>query len=590
MVKKLKLFLLLVFLFTFHFSLFSFPVLADELDEINKKIEELKRAREMSVEATTPLVAQLENIEKILTEVVAKLNAVSIGIQRKKSELIDLEGKIAESEELLTFQKEVLKQRVRSLYIRNTLGTPFLIFLSKGSAADITREFAIRKAASLEDKKVITTVSAQLKTLMDDKKKAQELKISLEAEQIKLASSQKEYDEQASFFREEIAGARAYQSDLEKQIADLTARQQAILTARSGTFTTSVGEVPVSFIPCSGPPGSPVFCDPGGGNWFAVFSFGAWTHRKGMSQYGARGRAENGANYGDILQAYYGQRPNKVDTGGTISVAGFGDLDFEGYYLLGIAEMPSSWNKEALKAQAVAARSYAYRYKQEGKAICTTESCQVFLQSKADNSPAEWRQAVEETRGEVVEGVVTYYSSTAGGYLTTSGWDTTDGQGGEGFASRAWESKAGSPWFYSSWFTESYRASSSKCNRSHPWLNESEMADILNAWVVRRNGSGEEVKRVLPVTINSCPISSVGGGDPYSVEEMRQKAAQLGESFSSVSSASVSYSNDGFTASVSFQTDKGMITIPGSEFKEAFNLRAPGYIAIRSPLFNVEKK
>lgn len=564
---------------------------ADELDEINKKIQELKRAREMSVEATTPLVAQLENIEEILTEVVAKLNAVSIGIQRKKSELIDLEGKIAESEELLTFQKEVLKQRVRALYIRNTSGTPFLIFLSKGSAADITREFAIRKAASLEDKKVITTVSTQLKTLIDDKKKAQELKSSLEAEQIKLASSQKEYDEQAVFFRKEIAGARDYQSDLEKQIAELTARQEAILTARSGTFTTSVGEVPVSSIPCSGPPGSPVFCDPGGGNWFAVFSFGAWTHRKGMSQYGAKGRAENGANYGDILQAYYGQKPNKVDTGGTISVVGLGDRDFEGYYLLGIAEMPSDWNKEALKAQAIAARSYAYRYKQEGRTICTTESCQVFLQSKADGPPTEWKQAVEETKGEVVEGVVAYYSSTAGGYITTLGWDTTDGQGGTGFASRAWESKAGSPWFYSSWFTESYRASSSKCNRSHPWLNESEMADILNAWVVRRRGSDEDVRRVLPVTINSCPISSAGGGDPYSVEEMRQKASQLGESFTSVSSVSVSYSNDGFTASVTFQIDGNKtITIPGSEFKEAFNLRAPGYIAIRSPLFNVEKK
>lgn len=117
------------------------------------------------------------------------------------------------------------------------------------------------------------------------------------------------------------------------------------------------------------------------------------------------------------------------------------------------------------------------------------------------------------------------------------------------------------------------------------------MADILNAWVVRRRGSDEDVRRVLPVTINSCPISSAGGGDPYSVEEMRQKASQLGESFTSVSSVSVSYSNDGFTALVTFQIDGNKTkTIPGSEFKEAFNLRAPGYIAIRSPLFNVEKK
>ena len=54
---------------------------------------------------------------------------------------------------------------------------------------------------------------------------------------------------------------------------------------------------------------------------------------------------------------------------------------------------------EALKAQAIAARSYAYRYKTEGKQICTTEACQVFRKSKADNPPPEWRQAVIDTRG-----------------------------------------------------------------------------------------------------------------------------------------------------------------------------------------------
>lgn len=152
-----------------------------------------------------------------------------------------------------------------------------------------------------------------------------------------------------------------------------------------------------------------------------------------MSQYGALGRANSGANYKDILRAYYGREPVKKDTGGTINVVGLGSVDFEGYYLLGIAEMPSSWHPEALKAQAVAARTYAYRYKIEGKAICTTEACQVFRKSKADNPPVEWRRAVEETRGEVLEDVVAFYSSTSGGYLTTMGWDTTDGSGGSSF-------------------------------------------------------------------------------------------------------------------------------------------------------------
>src|SRR3990167_10831447 len=132
-----------------------------------------------------------------------------------------------------------------------------------------------------------------------------------------------------------------------------------------------------------------------------------------MSQYGARGRAQNGQNSGQILKTYYGKEPVGKDTGGTISVAGgIGSVGFEDYYLMGIAEMPSTWHPEALKAQAIAARTYAYRYKIEGKQICITESCQVFRKSKADNPPQAWRDAVNSTRGQVLEDVVTYYSST----------------------------------------------------------------------------------------------------------------------------------------------------------------------------------
>jgi peptidoglycan hydrolase-like amidase len=73
------------------------------------------------------------------------------------------------------------------------------------------------------------------------------------------------------------------------------------------------------------------------------------------------------------------------------------------------------------------------------------------------------------------------------------------------------------------------------------------------------------------------------------MSELREKADGLGGAFTSVSSVSVVYSGAGETASLTFQTNKGAVTISGSEFKKAFNLRAPGYIAIYSPLFNIEK-
>lgn len=577
--KLLNFFLVLLLVlgfFFFNFLTVTYAVCefdCSTLEECQRFIENCQEEINTRMPAHTKNKEDLENLEQ-------SVDSLKKLIQVAEKQINNLEKQIFDREVDLEYQKEVLAVRVRNYYIKSRQYSPLLLLLSSESAVELARDLAYRQMATDDDKEVIISISQDLKTLENDK-------TDLNNKKDWLASSKNELDKQVAALREEVEKFEGFVTEIETKIAQLSTKQKALLAARAGTFTTSVGEVPVSNIPCSGPPGSPVYCDPGGGTWFGGFSFGAWTHRKGMSQYGAKGRADAGQNFNDILQAYYGQAPVNKDTGGTISVSGYGDLDFENYYLLGIAEMPSSWHMEALKAQAIAARSYAYRYKIEGRSICATQSCQVFSQSKANNPPGEWRQAVESTRGLIIEGVTAFYSSTAGGYLTTSGWDTTDGQGGPGFASRAWESKAGSPWFYSAWYTQSYTSGSSKCNRSHPWLTSEEMADILNAWLVLNKQGSDD--RILPTTINQCPI---GGqtGNPYSIAELRNKAEGLGGAFTSVSSASVEYSNDGQTNSVSFNTNKGSITLSGSEFKQAFNLRAPGYIAIRSPLYNIEQK
>jgi peptidoglycan hydrolase-like amidase/peptidoglycan hydrolase CwlO-like protein len=569
---------LILVLLSFLFSSLALGVCdsnCDTIEECIRKQAECQKEIDARMGAHEKNKEDLANLEKSLK------NTESL-IQSAENQISGTEKEIGQREAELGEKEKIFAARVRSYYIRSFSFSPFLVFLSSTDAVRLARELAHRRMATEEDKKIILAISQDLKDLLADKEE-------LEKNKAWLTQTKEAVNRQAQSLGAEIAEVEDYFSEVSGKIAQLSARQEALLAARVGTFTTSVGEVPVSRIPCSGPPGSPTFCDPGGGTWFAGFSLGAWTHRKGMSQYGAKGRAEAGQNANEILQAYYDRGPVGKDTAGTILVDGYGALDFENYYLLGIAEMPSDWQPEALKAQAIAARSYAYRYKTEGRSICTTQACQVFSASKANNPPAAWRQAVEQTRGQIIEGVTAFYSSTAGGYLTypSGKWDTTDGQGGPGFASRAWESKAGSPWFYASWFTQNYTASSAKCNRSHPWLTAEEMADILNAWLVlNRQGSDD---RILPVTINQCPIGGATG-NPYSIEELRNKADGLGGAFTSVSSASVVYSNNGETNSVNFETNRGSVALSGSDFKQAFNLRAPGYIAIRSPLFNLERK
>jgi stage II sporulation protein D len=103
-------------------------------------------------------------------------------------------------------------------------------------------------------------------------------------------------------------------------------------------------------------------------------------------------------------------------------------LPFEDY-LKGIAEVPPSWPRAALEAQAIAARSYALATTgwegAEGEAlktpICATTSCQVYrgIPVPFDPSVRRWFGAVRRTTGQVLlygdRPADTVYFSTSNG-------------------------------------------------------------------------------------------------------------------------------------------------------------------------------
>ncbi|MDP8975502.1 MAG: SpoIID/LytB domain-containing protein, partial [Actinomycetota bacterium] len=81
-------------------------------------------------------------------------------------------------------------------------------------------------------------------------------------------------------------------------------------------------------------------------------------------------------------------------------------------YVRGISEVPSSWPTEALRAQAIAARTYGLNQKENpppsassiGADICPTEACQVYVGLAKERAEAgeRWVAAVESTRGQVL--------------------------------------------------------------------------------------------------------------------------------------------------------------------------------------------
>ena len=120
---------------------------------------------------------------------------------------------------------------------------------------------------------------------------------------------------------------------------------------------------------------------------------------------------------------YAGRMEVVKDSGGLLLI---NELNLETYlYSVVPSEMPAGYEMEALKAQAVCARSYAYRqillnaYANYGAHVDDSVSYQVYNNLATDEKVI---QAVNETAGQVLkfgdEVAVTYYFSTSCGYTT----------------------------------------------------------------------------------------------------------------------------------------------------------------------------
>jgi peptidoglycan hydrolase-like amidase len=552
---------------------------ADSIKDLQKQIDELEELKKMSEEATEPLVQQVQDLN-------TRISNAQASMVKAKKQAEEVLKNINIREQDLANQYIIFTNRIANQYKRSRTFSPLLILFNQSDAAAMSKYLMYGATMQAQDNKIISHLSSEISQLEADKKQ-------LEADQRALAAMEIQLSNQVAFFKKEINNAREYQKELEGKIAELSAKQQAIIAARSGKYTTSVGEVPLAddFNASIG------YKSKAPSNSFAAFSFGAYTHRNGMSQYGAKARAEKGQDVEEILEAYYpGTKLKKnYDAMDKIDVQGVGKIDFESHYLMGIYEMPSSWDLEALMAQAVAARTYAIRHTDNGKrSICTTEACQVFKNSPKGGS---WEEAVKKTKNWVlVDGdgnpVSTQYASTHGGYTNTKGWDTTDGSGSGDWTTNAWEKIANSPWFYKAWYRNGYSKSGNSCGKKHPWLSEEEFADIINAWIVMKNPKGADTGRIQPITINDCSIGGQGG-NPYSMKELKKLADKSGGSVTDVKGVKVKHSSKGSTVEVEIDTNRGKIEIPGEVFKSTFNLRAPGYVRIPQSnfaFFNIEHK
>ena len=581
--RKLLPILLILSLFFSAVNLVSAEDKFHELQQEKLQKEEEKKTKEQE---KAQAEQERKSIGSQLSAVSTQLGGVNAQLEEKRWEIAGL----TESREDAGEQKqEKIDQRNglwRSLYKQSRL-TALELFLGSNTFGKLAQIWGYFEASVSSSRQNIQTLNLQINDLTKNLLSANERRAQLEGEVAGLET-------QKTGLETRHGQLTAYQNELISQIAGLegeiqniSAQQEELIRQKLAATAhfTSVGDIEQAVEALPDPPFSPAF---------AVFSFG-YPHRVGMNQYGAYGRAKAGQSYGEILTTYYkGVEIVDYDCPGAIKVDGHGAIDFEGNYLKGIAEMPSSWGDkggmEALKAQAIAARTYALATTNNGQnSICATQACQVYRASKAtDGAAANWHQAVEETRGKVIvhngAPIKAWYSSTDGGYTRLATdfdvkWNSSpayiqrvkdlDGEG------RAFDGPGhgDSPWFHKSWYDPP--------EDGHPWLTKEELMDLFNASLLPESYN-EHLSQEVPV------ISTTPG---WSKEEVREALRGEGiEPIGDFSEVKVAHSNEGYTQLIRVSTPEGTRDIDGRRFRQIFVLRSRGRLALWSSLYEIVQK
>ena len=547
-------------------------------------VNNLNTALQESINATAPLQSKLDSLQSQISNIENNLSSI-------QASLIEKKNNIDQGYKDLAKQQQILDLTIRDYYIKSYYNSPLVLFLSSTTASQFTQILGYQRAEADRDKAIITNIALTIEDLQNQQKQ-------LQAQQASLTSLKSSLDQQSAQLDKIVSGARAYQASVSNQIAQLNALQQQILAAKLASLN-----IPLFASNTQGGCSSDLnpYKDPGfSGTKFGFFSYGV-PNRVGLNQYGALGRANAGQNSDTILHAYYNFDGYQNFSGITINVnngngVNTGSIIWSGSledYVKRVYEVPGSWPSEALKAQAIAIRSYVLAATNNGaNSICATQNCQVF---QTNDKGGAWDSAVDATSGQVmIQGgnpIKAWFSSTHGGYVHSSsdiGWsatswtkeavDTPSGSAGSfsDIQNNAYDKD--SPWFYCDWGSRSQ-------DNGTAWLQSSDVADIVNAILMAQKDSS---------TVNYLyqTDNPPAGTNPWSSDQLKQELQQRGVTpFNSVSNVSVSANfGSGVTTGVTVTGDAGTVSFSGTDFWHYFNLRAPSNIQIVGPLYNVETR
>lgn len=582
-------------------------IVGTELDELDQQLQATKSQLDSTVKERDSAQQRLKALEKLKNQYQSSLTSMqnnyaltnsqiqttAQSINEKDAEITKIEEQITEINNLVSSRNISIKGAIRSMYISQTPGWLAAI-MADNQVAAFAKSLIYQRSITASLQNEIDSLKRELSTIADIRDVLDQLKTELEAQRQNLISQSVSLQNQINSTQKNIASAQGEMQNLnqalvglDQQVSALTQKQRDILNAKAAAAlaSTSVGNVEVD------PTAIEKDAPKDGNVYFSFWTYG-YPHRVGMNQYGAFGRSKAGQTVDQILNAYY-YNVSIVDWSmpEMITITGSGGnqtISFEDDYLMGIGEMPSCWGApdrgglEALKAQAIAARTYALAYTSNGaNPICTTQACQVYVgSSKVTGTCGEyWRAAVLATRGKVIvqnnQPITAWYASTAGGFTLSSAevWggnrDYVRGIADLDPSGNAYDGKdhGNSPWYHKAWGNQ-------------PWLSIAQVTDLFNA-------------ALLPESFNNQLALAEKGG--YSPEQVVSQLIANGiEPISSFNAIEIidqngrSGANTAQVGKVRVYYSSGKVAeVTGSRFKFVYNLRSPGTNALWTTRFDV---
>lgn len=565
------------------FNVFIAQAKADELLDVQKNIDKNKADYSKTQAELSQIEKDIVYLSGNLFGTEAQLNEANKKVAKVRKDLKKVENDLAEKKKSLDYLTSVRNQEIRALYKRPG-DSQLSLFLTSSGFSDFASLSVYQERVIGQSQDLIVVVNEEISRVEKTKSQVATIKKSLEkaANEIsgRLASIRSQYYSAAN--QQNYLQTRS--SQINASLKNLTQKQKELIAKRlaASAQNQTIGNQAPASTPLPNPGFSPAY---------AFASYG-YPHRVGMNQYGAYGRASAGQSYTTILKAYYkGVAVGKYSVPSKINVVGYGSISFEGDYLRGIAEMPRSWPMGALKAQAVAARTFAMNWLQSnpGRAICTTQACQVYNRAQANCSGTynkRWCDAVAATKGIVVTyagfPITAWYASTSGGYTLSSaevwGGSRPYAQAVKDYRG-SWPGGAydkASPWFHKAW-------GKSRCSGAYfPWLTQAQVVDLFNASLLSQVGSG--YNQYLSPT-DGC-LGSAGWSSSRVQSELGKKGVK---SVGNLSNILIGFDGRGHTSSVTFVSSNypSGKTFSGSFFNSIYHLRSPGTLSLTTNLFDV---